>query len=337
MESATSVAPHQTKTISYYYYPIPIPKYHLHLPPHLPKFISSQPLNLHFKSRKHHHFISPCATTTTTCSNDHQENNNYDDPYHQNNNFDDPYHQNLIFPKKDDDPKSNVIQSNTWWEKLRAVVGQSVNLEGISGAFGIIAKDRHLVVPHIAVPDIRYIDWVELKRKGFQGVVFDKDNTLTVPYSFTISRPLRFSVEECKSVFGTNIAVFSNSAGLYEYDRDGRIARALEFKIGIKVIRHKIKKPAGSAEEIEQHFGCESSRLIMVGDRPFTDIAYGNRNGFLTILTNPLSLDEEPLIVNQVRKLEVSLVKRWSKKGFHPTSHWLLPDSSECVIDHSPL
>lgn len=217
MESATSVAPHQSKTISYYY-PIPVPKYHLHLPPHFPKFISSQPLNLHVKTRKHHHFISPCAATNTTkattCSKDHQENNNYDDPYRQNQIF-----PQIILstkkPQKNNDPKSNVISTNNWWGKVRAVVGQNVNLEGISGAFGIIVKDRHLVVPHIAVPDIRYIDWVELKRKGFQGVVFDKDNTLTVPYSFTISKPLRFSVEECKSVFGTNIAVFSNSAGNY--------------------------------------------------------------------------------------------------------------------------
>jgi len=37
-----------------------------------------------------------------------------------------------------------------------------------------------------------------------------------------------------------------------------------------------------------------------VGDRPFTDIVYGNRNGFLTILTEPLSLAEEPFIVKQV-------------------------------------
>lgn len=43
--------------------------------------------------------------------------------------------------------------------------------------------------------------------------------------------------------------------------------------------------------------------MLQVGDRPFTDIAYGNRNGFLTILTNPLSLDEEPLIVNQVSSI----------------------------------
>ncbi|PHU17799.1 Anthranilate synthase alpha subunit 1, chloroplastic [Capsicum chinense] len=59
------------------------------------------------------------------------------------------------------------------------------------------------------------------------------------------------------------------------------------------------EKPAGTAEEIEKQFGCESSRLIMVGDRPFTDIVYGNRNGFLTILTEPLRCAEEPLILQQ--------------------------------------
>lgn len=37
-----------------------------------------------------------------------------------------------------------------------------------------------------------------------------------------------------------------------------------------------------------------------MGDRPFTDVVYGNRNGFLTILTEPLSLVEEPFIVRQV-------------------------------------
>ncbi|KAM7503120.1 hypothetical protein LguiB_002024 [Lonicera macranthoides] len=39
--------------------------------------------------------------------------------------------------------------------------------------------------------------------------------------------------------------------------------------------------------------------VSQVGDRPFTDIVYGNRNGFLTILTEPLSLAEEPFIVKQ--------------------------------------
>lgn len=45
-----------------------------------------------------------------------------------------------------------------------------------------------------------------------------------------------------------------------------------------------------------------------MGDRPFTDIVYGNRNGFLTILTEPLSLAEEPFIVRQVGVLSVFIM-----------------------------
>ncbi|PHT48083.1 Actin-related protein 2/3 complex subunit 2A [Capsicum baccatum] len=95
-----------------------------------------------------------------------------------------------------------------------------------------------------------------------------------------------------------------------------RKARILECVIGIKVIKHGVKKPAGTAEEIEKQFGCESSRLIMVGDRPFTDIVYGNRNGFLTILTEPLRCAEEPLIVQQGKlSLDGQVKSRLGKKG----------------------
>ncbi|KAL3638287.1 hypothetical protein CASFOL_017658 [Castilleja foliolosa] len=225
------------------------------------------------------------------------------------------------------------VSSNMWWADLKASLGQRINLEGIACSVGILSKDKQLVIPHVSVPDIRRVDWAELKKRGFEGVVFDKDNTITAPYSLSLWPPLRSSVEQCKSLFGANIAVFSNSAGLYEYDPDGRKAAALEDAIGIKVIRHGVKKPAGAAEEIENHFGCKSSRLIMVGDRPFTDIVYGNRNGFFTILTEPLSLAEEPLIVRQVRLLEVAIVKLWSKKGVMPISHELLSDPVECVKD----
>ncbi|KAK6157503.1 hypothetical protein DH2020_011751 [Rehmannia glutinosa] len=214
---------------------------------------------------------------------------------------------------------SSGFSSNMRWADLKAALGQRINLEGIASSVGILSKDKQLALPHVTVPDIRHIDWAQLKNRGFEGVVFDKDNTITVPYSLSLWAPLESSVELCKSLF--------------EYDPDGRKAAALEEAIGIKVIRHKVKKPAGTAEEIEKHFGCKSSRLIMVGDRPFTDIVYGNRNGFFTILTEPLSLAEEPLIVRQVRLLEVAIVKQWSKKGLRPISHELLSDPAKCVRD----
>ncbi|WJZ98930.1 hypothetical protein VitviT2T_017419 [Vitis vinifera] len=232
---------------------------------------------------------------------------------------------------------SRVIFTNMWWADLKAALGQRFNFEGIICSAVVLAKDRHLALPHVAVPDIRYIDWAELHRRGFKGVVFDKDNTLTKPYSLTLWEPIGSSLQQCKSVFGHDIGVFSNSAGLYEYDPDGSKARVLEGAIGIEVIRHRVKKPAGTAEEIEKHFGCASSLLIMVGDRPFTDIVFGNRNGFLTILTEPLSLAEEPFLVKQVRKLEAFVVNRCYKRGLKPTNHSLLPDAQECVKNPPPL
>ncbi|XP_061376336.1 phosphatidylglycerophosphate phosphatase 1, chloroplastic/mitochondrial-like [Gastrolobium bilobum] len=230
-----------------------------------------------------------------------------------------------------------VLFTNMWWVDVKAAVGQRINLEAILCSTMVILKDPKFALPHISVPDIRYIDWAELRRKGFKGVVFDKDNTITAPYSLTPWPSLESSLERCKSEFGHDIAIFSNSAGLYEYDHDGSKARMLEGAIGIKVIRHRLKKPAGTAEEVEKHFGCESSKLIMVGDRPFTDIVYGNRNGFLTILTEPLSLAEEPFIVKQVRKLETSFVTYWSRRGLKPLGHQLLPDPMRCVKEPRPI
>ncbi|KAI4308077.1 hypothetical protein L6164_031189 [Bauhinia variegata] len=227
--------------------------------------------------------------------------------------------------------KNEGLSANMWWANVKAALGQRINLEGILCSTMVIVKDQKLALPHISVPDIRYIDWTELHRKGFKGVVFDKDNTLTAPYTLTPWPPLGSSLERCKTVFGSDIAVFSNSAGLQEYDHDGSKARVLEGAIGIKVIRHRLKKPAGTAEEVEKHFGCESSKIIMVGDRPFTDIVYGNRNAFLTILTEPLSLAQEPFIVRQVRKLKNSFVNYWSRRGLKPPSHKLLPDPTVCV------
>lgn len=237
----------------------------------------------------------------------------------------------------EDDNKSLVISSNMWWADLKAALGQRINVEGIVSSVSVIVKDRHLVLPHVSVRDLRYIDWGELKKRGFKGVVFDKDNTLTAPYSLAIWPPLRPSIEQCKAVFGHDIAVFSNSAGLTEYDHDDSKAKALEAETGIRVLRHKTKKPAGTAEEVEKHFGCASSELIMVGDRPFTDIVYGNRNGFLTVLTEPLSRAEEPFIVRQVRRLELALLKRWLRKGLKPVDHILVSDVTPFVKDPSDL
>ncbi|MQL77089.1 hypothetical protein Taro_009485 [Colocasia esculenta] len=125
-----------------------------------------------------------------------------------------------------------------WFEE---VLGQRLNLAGIASFARVMATEegRRLAIPHLWAPDIRWIDWRELERLGFRGIVFDKDNTITAPYSLSLWPPISASLAQCVSTFPGRVAVFSNSAGLYRYDPDGSKAKTLEDAIGgIHVIMH---------------------------------------------------------------------------------------------------
>jgi phosphatidylglycerophosphatase GEP4 len=110
-------------------------------------------------------------------------------------------------------------------------------------------------VPHLTVPDLRCVRWAELRRAGFRGCVFDKDNTLTEPYRLELHPHAVAALAECAREFGGALALYSNSAGLEQFDPEGEEARALEAALGVPVMRHKQKKPSGGPEDLEAHFG----------------------------------------------------------------------------------
>ena len=55
----------------------------------------------------------------------------------------------------------------------------------------------------------------------FQGVAFDKDGTLTVPYCDTVRSDLQPALDACSAAFGGKVVLFSNSAGLFQFDPQG--------------------------------------------------------------------------------------------------------------------
>lgn len=193
---------------------------------------------------------------------------------------------------------------------------QSLNVAGIALFLRLYAgKDRQLAIPHITVTDITCIDWAAMRAAGLVGVVFDKDNTLTAPYAPTVSPHLSASLASCVAAFDGKVVLLSNSAGLKQYDPDGTQADALEATLGVRVLRHGNKKPGGGCAELEKHFGCSAAQLVMVGDRYFTDIVYGNRHGMLTVRTAPFTKEGESVTVKASRRLEESAVRRWLAKG----------------------
>jgi hypothetical protein len=87
-------------------------------------------------------------------------------------------------------------------------------------------SDQRLAVPHISVADIRWVKWDALRAAGFRACVFDKDNTLCEPFALTVDPELAASVEAASAAFGGRLAIYSNSAGLEQYDPRGEAAAA---------------------------------------------------------------------------------------------------------------
>ena len=201
---------------------------------------------------------------------------------------------------------------------------QSMNAAGIALFFKSSVTDRALAMPQVACESIASVDWAHLKRLGFAGVIFDKDNTLTTPYALEVHEKVRDSLDACKEAFGSeNVAVYSNSAGLFQYDPDGAEADAMERALGVKFIRHATKKPAGDADDVVKHFvGCDSAKkLIFVGDRYLTDVVYGNRHGMFTVRVEPFTTKGESFAIKSARKVEESVVGLWRSLGVAPRPH----------------
>lgn len=72
-------------------------------------------------------------------------------------------------------------------------------------------------------------------------------------------------------------------AGLEGFDTDLSKSRAVESAVGVPVLQHKRKKPAGGCKEIRKRFNCEAHEVVTVGDRLLTDVVFGNVNGMVTV------------------------------------------------------
>lgn len=166
---------------------------------------------------------------------------------------------------------------------------QSVNSKAILTLASVIRRPA-LLVPHLSVPTVSHVNYDALKTcAGIEGVIFDKDNTLTAPYGSAVHPDASEGLQRVLEVFGKDrVAILSNSAGTLQDDPDFQDAIRIEESMGIAVIRHKEKKPGG-LDEVLQHFQMsDPAKLCMVGDRLLTDIVFGNIHGMLTVHTLPL-------------------------------------------------
>ena len=61
-------------------------------------------------------------------------------------------------------------------------VGQYLNTAGVRVFLRALFKNREYFKPHFTVANVNYIKFKTLHEHGIKYVVFDKDNTLSLPY-----------------------------------------------------------------------------------------------------------------------------------------------------------
>jgi len=240
----------------------------------------------------------------------------------------------------DDAEDEDVIEMKP---SFMAKLGQSMNSAGVRLFLKLAISDASMAIPHCECETIKDIDWFKMRKAGFTNVCFDKDNTLTKPYAKDVFEPLRESVVEVCEAFGKeNVCIYSNSAGLEQYDPEGIEADGLERDIGIRVARHKEKKPSGSGEELARFFSesnsqssrknnnrnknmyssaVETNKIIFVGDRYLTDVVFGNKSGMFTIRCEPFDTSKESKAILLARAVEAFFQKRWRRSTAAPPLH----------------
>jgi len=206
------------------------------------------------------------------------------------------------------------------------------NFPGLLAPFQVLVRPR-LVIPSLAVKDIRQIDFVALRREGYRAIVFDKDNCLTIPNKDTLVPDIENAWAECKETFGEgNVIIVSNSAGTW-VDPGGIQSESVSYHLRVPVLRHRRFKPSYSCiSNIRTYFSSLRSpirdeELVIVGDRIFTDIVMANRMRYWKPSGNIFSIAAacgyEKGGAVETEKEAASQVARYEKRGPRgPLSIW---------------
>ena len=187
---------------------------------------------------------------------------------------------------------------------MRGRVGQYLNLGGV---WHLLVNPR-LSVPSFRCSNVAQIDYEGLKKRfDLEYAVFDKDNTLTLPYEHTVPQVQQQGLDACVRVFGADkVFLFSNSAGSLD-DHHFAEAGLLEKKLGIRVLRHKERKPGGG-KDLALVTGGKPA--LVVGDRLFTDVVFANLNSCVSVLVDPIDETKDNSMVRFVRRVENGFLKR---------------------------
>lgn len=131
------------------------------------------------------------------------------------------------------------------------------------------------------------IDYEELYRQGYRGIIYDIDNTLVLPDA-PADRGAIALFQQLRSI-GFSTVILSNNTG--------ERARTFAQQVGSACVEKARKPLPGKYLEAMRVMGTDRGNTLFVGDQIFTDIWGANNAGITSFLTNPFTSREEIQIV----------------------------------------
>lgn len=144
------------------------------------------------------------------------------------------------------------------------------------------------------------IDTNELKAKGIKGIFFDLDSTVMQSRTGKFTKNTLDLFEKLQKDF--KVAIISNNHKKNYLDR---VQKASPVKVYGNARKPDVKILKIACYEM----GLEIKEVVMVGDRPLTDILAGKKAGMKTILVDSISKNSEGPLTRFVRFLERLTVK----------------------------
>jgi uncharacterized protein len=150
-------------------------------------------------------------------------------------------------------------------------------------------------------PDAIFTDILDITPETLQalqvrGIIFDLDNTLMPPHTSELTPCITQWLGRLKEV-GFPFIIVSNN------HNPGYLKRA-EHVLGIPVLGPARKPSARMILQACEWLKLPPQEVVLIGDRPLTDLWSGQRAGCRTLLVDPLMRANEHGLTHLLRALE---------------------------------
>lgn len=131
------------------------------------------------------------------------------------------------------------------------------------------------------------IDFEQLRKSGYEGIIFDIDNTL-VPHGFDADERSIALIAKLKEL-GFQVCLLSNN-------KQERVER-FNKDVNVNYIYDAHKPSKKNYQKAMELMGTDLKSTVFIGDQLFTDVYGAKRVGIYNILVKPMNPKEEIQIV----------------------------------------